>query len=154
MRGLVGCGGVSANELYSCAHGAQINFGDLTPYLTYGVLVSINFFNHFRNFSSANFAQFKFKAFLRYLGEEQRQTQYISLGLKVEGWSCESTTHSHASNFVSPANDQDGDCWEVVSDRGVRHTVSFWTFWPNNRQLFYNRERAPNRYIWLIMRIS
>jgi hypothetical protein len=25
---------VSANE-YSCAHGAQINFGDLTPYLTY-----------------------------------------------------------------------------------------------------------------------
>ncbi len=30
-----GCGGVSANE-YSCAHGAQINFADLTPYLTYG----------------------------------------------------------------------------------------------------------------------
>ncbi len=28
-----GCG-VSANE-YSCAHGAQINFGDLTHYLTY-----------------------------------------------------------------------------------------------------------------------
>jgi hypothetical protein len=28
-------GGVSADE-YSCAHGAQINFGDLTPYLTYG----------------------------------------------------------------------------------------------------------------------
>ncbi len=27
--------GVSADE-YSCAHGAQINFGDLTPYLTYG----------------------------------------------------------------------------------------------------------------------
>jgi hypothetical protein len=27
--------GVSANE-YSCAHGAQINFGDLTPFLTYG----------------------------------------------------------------------------------------------------------------------
>ncbi len=26
--------GVSANE-YSCAHGAQINFGDLTSYLTY-----------------------------------------------------------------------------------------------------------------------
>ncbi len=25
---------VSANE-YSCAHGAQINLGDLTPYLTY-----------------------------------------------------------------------------------------------------------------------
>jgi hypothetical protein len=29
--------GVSANE-YSCAHGAQINFGDLTPYLTYAPL--------------------------------------------------------------------------------------------------------------------
>jgi hypothetical protein len=27
--------GVSANE-YSCAHGAQIDFRDLTPYLTYG----------------------------------------------------------------------------------------------------------------------
>ncbi len=27
-------GAVSANE-YSCAHGAQKNFGDLTPYLTY-----------------------------------------------------------------------------------------------------------------------
>ncbi len=41
------CGGrgrgcrVSANE-YSCAHGAQINFGDLTPYLTY----DINPFKH------------------------------------------------------------------------------------------------------------
>jgi hypothetical protein len=33
MRG--GGFGVSANE-YSCTHGAQINFGDLTPYLTYG----------------------------------------------------------------------------------------------------------------------
>jgi len=31
-----GVAGVSANE-YSCTHGAQINFGDLTPYLTYGV---------------------------------------------------------------------------------------------------------------------
>ncbi len=33
--GVGGGGGcrVSANE-YSCAHGAQINFGDLTPYLT------------------------------------------------------------------------------------------------------------------------
>jgi hypothetical protein len=31
--GAGGCG-VSANE-YSCAHGANINFGDLTPYLTY-----------------------------------------------------------------------------------------------------------------------
>jgi hypothetical protein len=32
--------GVSANE-YSCAHGAQINFGDLTPYLTYGAALEI-----------------------------------------------------------------------------------------------------------------
>jgi hypothetical protein len=32
-KGSGGCG-VSANE-YSCAHGAQINFGDLTPYITY-----------------------------------------------------------------------------------------------------------------------
>jgi hypothetical protein len=32
----MGGGGVSAKE-YSCAHGAQINFGDLTPYLTYDV---------------------------------------------------------------------------------------------------------------------
>jgi hypothetical protein len=31
--GVAGCG-VSANE-YSCAHGAQINLADLTPYLTY-----------------------------------------------------------------------------------------------------------------------
>ncbi len=45
------CGGgrelrVSANE-YSCAHGAQRNFGDLTPYLTYGLtslLLNIFFF--------------------------------------------------------------------------------------------------------------
>jgi hypothetical protein len=29
-------GGVSANE-YSCAYEAQINFEDLTPYLTYGL---------------------------------------------------------------------------------------------------------------------
>jgi hypothetical protein len=29
-----GFAGVSANE-FSCAHGAQTNFGDLTPYLTY-----------------------------------------------------------------------------------------------------------------------
>jgi hypothetical protein len=33
--GWVAVCGVSANE-YSCAHGAQINFGDPTPYLTYG----------------------------------------------------------------------------------------------------------------------
>jgi hypothetical protein len=37
MRGEGGGGcGVSANE-NSCAHGVQINFGDLTPYLTYGI---------------------------------------------------------------------------------------------------------------------
>jgi hypothetical protein len=30
-----GGGGVTANES-SCAHGALINFGGLTPYLTYG----------------------------------------------------------------------------------------------------------------------
>ncbi len=35
MRVEGGSCGVSANE-YSCTHGAQINFGDLTPYLTYG----------------------------------------------------------------------------------------------------------------------
>ncbi len=37
MSSNAGCGegvGVSANE-YSCTHGAQISFGDLTPYLTY-----------------------------------------------------------------------------------------------------------------------
>jgi hypothetical protein len=35
-----GCG-ASANE-HSCALGAQINFGDLTPYLTYGSHKSYN----------------------------------------------------------------------------------------------------------------
>ncbi len=35
MRGEGVDPGVSANE-YSCAHGAQINFGYLTPCLTYG----------------------------------------------------------------------------------------------------------------------
>jgi hypothetical protein len=34
MRGMGGYCGVSANEC-SCAHGPQINFVDLTPYLTY-----------------------------------------------------------------------------------------------------------------------
>jgi hypothetical protein len=38
MRGVGGCG-VSVNE-YSYAHGAQINFGDLTPYLTYDASLS------------------------------------------------------------------------------------------------------------------
>ncbi len=36
-----GCG-VSANE-YSCTHGAQINFGDLTPYLTYSMPIAVNY---------------------------------------------------------------------------------------------------------------
>ncbi len=34
-RGGGGVAGISAIR-YSCAHGAQISFGDLTPYLTYG----------------------------------------------------------------------------------------------------------------------
>ncbi len=42
MGGGWGCG-VSANE-YSCALGAQIKFGDLTPYLTYGENSSRNLF--------------------------------------------------------------------------------------------------------------
>ncbi len=37
MRGEGRSSGVSANE-YSCTHWAQINFGDLTPYLTYDFL--------------------------------------------------------------------------------------------------------------------
>jgi hypothetical protein len=48
--GSCGCG-VSANE-YSCSHGVHINFGDLTPYLTYGfwqfqllVCMIVNVFN-------------------------------------------------------------------------------------------------------------
>jgi hypothetical protein len=36
-----GCG-VSANE-YSCTHGAQINYGDLTPYLTYASSIQPSF---------------------------------------------------------------------------------------------------------------
>ncbi len=39
-RGRGGCG-VSDNK-YSCAHGAQINFGDLIPYLTYDPLCHIS----------------------------------------------------------------------------------------------------------------
>ncbi len=46
MRGKGGgsCG-VSANE-YSCTHGAQIKFGDLTPYLTYAWTVRAA--NHYK----------------------------------------------------------------------------------------------------------
>jgi hypothetical protein len=40
MRGEGGSCGVSTNEEYSCAHGAQLKFGDQTPYLTYGTDVS------------------------------------------------------------------------------------------------------------------
>ncbi len=39
------CGGscgVSQGALFSCAHGAQINFTDLTPYLTYGFFLLVN----------------------------------------------------------------------------------------------------------------
>ncbi len=36
-----GVAGGSANE-YSCAHGAQINFGDLTPFLTYRSIPAIS----------------------------------------------------------------------------------------------------------------
>jgi hypothetical protein len=39
MGGGGGCG-VSANE-HSCAHGAQINFEDLTPYLTYDFYLGV-----------------------------------------------------------------------------------------------------------------
>jgi hypothetical protein len=42
MSPMGGCG-VSANK-YSCAHGAQINFGD---YLTYGCTVCMQFENYF-----------------------------------------------------------------------------------------------------------
>ncbi len=37
--------GVSANE-YSCTHGAQINFGDLTPYLTQDSNKRVDFFQY------------------------------------------------------------------------------------------------------------
>jgi hypothetical protein len=40
MQGGGGCCGVSANK-YSCAHGAQINIGNLTSYLTYGLHVRL-----------------------------------------------------------------------------------------------------------------
>jgi hypothetical protein len=46
MRGEEGSCGVSANE-YSCAHGAQINFGDLSSYLTDDKPIELNFFGPF-----------------------------------------------------------------------------------------------------------
>jgi hypothetical protein len=49
FAGECGSCGVSANE-YSCAHGAQIYSGDLTPYLTYereAVLAAAQSINHF-----------------------------------------------------------------------------------------------------------
>ncbi len=33
--------GASTNK-YSCAHEVQINFGDLTPYLTYAYIIELN----------------------------------------------------------------------------------------------------------------
>ncbi len=59
MRGWGGGGGcgVSANE-NSCTHGAQINFGDLNPYLTYDCQSSNN--NSFRFRLSRNLLYWKF----------------------------------------------------------------------------------------------
>jgi hypothetical protein len=42
-----GCG-VSANE-HNCAHETQINFGDLTPYLTYEILGQV--ISHIHNYT-------------------------------------------------------------------------------------------------------
>ncbi len=39
MRGEWGSCGVSSANEYSFTHGAQINFGDLTSYLTYGFVI-------------------------------------------------------------------------------------------------------------------
>jgi hypothetical protein len=61
-----GCG-VSANE-YSCAHGAQINFGDFTPYLTY------------RNISGKSQQIFSLRTFLNLTRSKKiigTQTQYL-----------------------------------------------------------------------------
>jgi hypothetical protein len=49
MRGGGDCG-VSANE-YSCAHGAQINFRDLTSYLSYENTIMVNGNFRFRGFA-------------------------------------------------------------------------------------------------------
>ncbi len=37
MRGGGGLRGLGQRVLYSCAHGAQINFGNLTPYLAFDI---------------------------------------------------------------------------------------------------------------------
>jgi hypothetical protein len=50
-----GGGGVSAKE-YSCAHGSQINFGDLTPYLTEGYITDVKPYTE-----SMHYLQFYFK---------------------------------------------------------------------------------------------
>ncbi len=48
-----GVAGVSSND-YSCAHGAQVNFGDLTPYLTYGMGNELNPYDSEKAWSSMN----------------------------------------------------------------------------------------------------
>ncbi len=62
-----GCG-VSANE-YSCSHGAQIIFGDLAPYLTFGLYgtticmtrqwyeIEVQFFHTISSFISISFIE-------------------------------------------------------------------------------------------------
>jgi len=47
-----GGSGVSDNE-YSCAHGAQINFEDLTPYFAYGTYPALRCPRPWRSLSSA-----------------------------------------------------------------------------------------------------
>jgi hypothetical protein len=43
-NGWGGGGGYGVSDIeYSCAHGARINFGDLTPYLTFAMTQIINF---------------------------------------------------------------------------------------------------------------
>ncbi len=43
--------GLSQWDEYSCAHGAQINFGDLTPHLTYGLTENHVFFRNSASYS-------------------------------------------------------------------------------------------------------
>jgi hypothetical protein len=48
--------GVSANE-HSCAHGAQINFGDLSPYLSYVVIAYGRLFGQLLQYNYRLFGQ-------------------------------------------------------------------------------------------------